>query len=135
MFKPNLFNFNGNNKVSFTMNTEVFLILIIGIFLGFYIQTVIGFAGSLIALPILLFVMELPDAIAYISIFYLFSSIFLISKEWKKIDRKIIMKLILASVIGVVLGTLALTFSKPIFLKNGLGVFILLYLAYVYFVK
>lgn len=135
MFKPNLFNFNGNNKVSFTMNTEVFLILIIGIFLGFYIQTVIGFAGSLIALPILLFVMELPDAIAYISIFYLFSSIFLISKEWKKIDRKIIMKLILASVIGVVLGTLALTFSKPIFLKKGLGVFILLYVAYVYFGK
>ncbi|MHB1197786.1 MAG: sulfite exporter TauE/SafE family protein [Lutibacter sp.] len=117
------------------MDTELFLILIIGIFLGFYIQTVVGFAGSLIALPILLFAMELPDAIAYISIFYLFSSVFLISKEWKKIDRNIIMKLILASVIGVVLGTLVLTFSKPIFLKKVLGVFILLYVAYVYFGK
>lgn len=54
------------------MSLEVFFILAIGIFVGFYVQTVVGFAGSLMALPILLFKMDLPDAIAFISIFYLF---------------------------------------------------------------
>lgn len=114
---------------------EIFYILAIGIFVGFYVQTVVGFAGSLMALPILLFKMELPDAIAYISIFYLFSSVFLISKEWENIDRKIIWQLALTSVIGVVLGILVLTFAKPIVLKRALGVFILLYVAYASFGK
>jgi len=66
------------------MDLTVLLILVIGVFMGFYVQTVIGFAGSLIALPILLLGMKLTDSIAYISIFYLFSSAFLITKEWKK---------------------------------------------------
>lgn len=117
------------------MDTEIFLILSVGIFVGFYVQTLIGFAGSLMALPILLFKMELPDAIAYISIFYLFSSIFLISKEWKNIDRKIIMQLAIASVIGVILGIVVLTYTKPIILKKALGIFILLYVAYASFGK
>jgi len=117
------------------MDIELFVILTIGIFVGFYVQTVIGFAGSLMALPILLFGMQLPDAIAYISIFYLFSSAFLITKEWKNIDKKMILKLAIASVIGVILGIIVLTFSKPIILKKGLGVFILLYVAYVSFGK
>ncbi|MDQ7917983.1 sulfite exporter TauE/SafE family protein [Mesonia sp. MT50] len=117
------------------MDIYIFLILIIGIFVGFYVQTVIGFAGSLMALPILLFGMELPDAIAYISIFYLFSSAFLIAKEWKNINRKIILRLALASVIGVILGIIVLTFTKPILLKKGLGIFILLYVGYVFLGK
>lgn len=117
------------------MSLEVFFILAIGIFVGFYVQTVVGFAGSLMALPILLFKMDLPDAIAFISIFYLFSSVFLIMKEWRNIDRKIILQLALTSVIGVILGIVVLSYAKPIILKRGLGVFILLYVAYVSFGK
>ncbi|MEO8773600.1 MAG: sulfite exporter TauE/SafE family protein [Gelidibacter sp.] len=117
------------------MNTELFLILSAGIFVGFYVQTVVGFAGSLMALPILLFKMELPDAIAYISIFYLFSSVFLITKEWRNIDRNTIFQLAMASVVGVVLGTVVLMYSKPMVLKRALGLFILVYVAYVLFGK
>lgn len=107
-----------------------FLILALGIAAGFYVQTVVGFAGSLVALPILLFAMQLPDAIAYISVFYLFSSLFLITKEWKHIDRRMILRLSIASVLGVILGISILRFSRPIILKRGLGVFILLYVIY-----
>ncbi|MNQ36596.1 Sulfite exporter TauE/SafE [compost metagenome] len=117
------------------MNLHVFFLLAIGIFAGFYVQTVIGFAGALIALPVLLLGMPLPDAVAYISIFYLFSSFFLIIKEWQDIDKKIILKLAVTCIIGVILGILVLTFSKPIILKKGLGVFILLYVAYIFYGK
>lgn len=113
------------------MSVELFFILAIGIFTGFYVQTVVGFAGSLIALPILLFGMQLPDAIAYISIFYLFSSAFLISKEWKNIDKKMIFQLTITSITGVLLGILILAFSKPLLLKKALGVFILMYVVYI----
>jgi hypothetical protein len=117
------------------MEVTIILILTLGIFVGFYVQTVVGFAGSLMALPILLLGMDLPNAIAYISIFYLFSSAFLITKEWDNIDKTIILKLAITSVIGVILGIVVLTFSKPIVLKKALGVFILIYVAYVSFGK
>jgi uncharacterized protein len=113
------------------MDWEIFLILGIGIFLGFFVQTLVGFAGALVALPILLLAFKLPDAIAYVSIFYLFSSSFLIKKEWQNIDRQVILKLTIGSVIGVILGIVVLTYSKPVVLQKALGVFILLYIVYV----
>ena len=117
------------------MDPELLILLGTAIFCGFFVQTVVGFAGSLIALPILLIGLKLPDAIAYISIFYLFSSGFLVYKEWKNIDLNVIMRLGWASAIGVVIGIVVLTFSKPVILKKALGVFILLYVVYVMFGK
>ncbi|GHA28499.1 anion permease [Salinimicrobium marinum] len=117
------------------MDPELLILLGTAIFCGFFVQTVVGFAGSLIALPILLIGLNLPDAIAYISIFYLFSSVFLVYKEWKNIDRNVIMRLGWASAIGVILGIVVLTYSKPVLLKKALGVFILLYVVYVIFGK
>lgn len=117
------------------MDIELIIILAIAIFCGFFVQTLVGFAGSLIALPILLFGVQLPDAIAYISMFYLFSSIFMVSKEWKNIDKTTILRLTLASIIGVILGIVVLSYTKPVILQKALGVFILLYVAYVLFGK
>lgn len=113
------------------MDTELLILLGTAIFCGFFVQTVVGFAGSLIALPILLIGLKLPDAIAYISVFYLFSSVSLVYKEWENIDRSIIGKLSITSIIGVVGGIFILTYSQPVILKRALGVFILLYVAYV----
>lgn len=113
------------------MDLNILIILGIAIFLGFFVQTLIGFAGSLIALPILLLAVKLPDAIAFISIFYLFSSAFMVYKEWRNIDRDTILRLTLTSIVGVVLGIAVLTYSRPVILQTGLGFFILLYVGYV----
>lgn len=113
------------------MNLDILIILGIAIFCGFFVQTLIGFAGSLIALPILLLAVKLPDAIAFISIFYLFSSAFMVHREWRNIDKDTILRLTLTSIIGVVLGIIVLTYSKPVILQKGLGIFILLYVGYV----
>lgn len=112
------------------MDLQIMIIIGIAIFFGFFVQTLVGFAGSLVALPILLIGLKLPDAIAYVSIFYLFSSSFLVKKEWRNIDKKVILKLTFASVVGVLLGIVVLTYSKPAVLQKALGVFILLYILY-----
>lgn len=117
------------------MDLDVLVILGIAIFCGFFVQTLIGFSGSLIALPILLLAVKLPDAIAFISIFYLFSSIFMVHREWRNIDKDTILRLTLTSIIGVVLGIVVLTYSKPVILQTGLGIFILLYVGYVFLGK
>jgi uncharacterized membrane protein YfcA len=59
----------------------------------------------------------------------------LITKEWHNIEKKIILKLAITSVIGVILGIVVLTYSQPIILKKALGVFILMYVVYVTFGK
>jgi uncharacterized membrane protein YfcA len=103
------------------------LLLTIGIFTGFFIQTIIGFAGALIALPFLLFVMPLSEAVCYISIFYFISTPIYVYKEWEHIDKELVKKLALSSFIGVIVGIIVLTYGKPIILKKALGIFIILF--------
>ena len=117
------------------MEIDLYVIVATAIFFGFFVQTVVGFAGSLIALPILLLSVALPDAIAYISIFYIFSSIFLINKEWNNIDFSILSRLAIPTIIGVIIGILVLAFTNPILLKKALGIFIILYVIYVALIK
>lgn len=117
------------------MDIEILLTLATAIFLGFYVQTVVGFAGALIALPILLLKLEFADAVTYISIFYVFSSLFLVRKEWKNMDKKILVRLAIASLVGVLIGISVLLFAKPLILKKALGVFILLYVGHSLFGK
>ncbi|WP_417359878.1 TSUP family transporter [Galbibacter sp.] len=113
------------------MDYTLLFCLATGIFAGFYVQTVVGFAGTLVSLPLLLLAMPLPDAIAYVSIFYFFSSVSLVFKEWKNIDKQVILKITTATIIGIIVGVLVLRFSKPLVLKRALGVFIILYVLYV----
>lgn len=103
------------------------LILIIGTFLGFFIQTIIGFAGALIALPILLLAMPLPEAIAYISIFYFISTPVFVYREWNNMDKAILQKLALSSIVGVIIGIVILSYGQPLILKKALGIFIILF--------
>lgn len=115
-----------SRRYLYAMDTML-LFLILGIFLGFFIQTVIGFAGSLVALPILLMEMSLPNAIAYLSIFYFISSPYYIYKEWKNIDKALLKKLAISSVVGLIGGVILLLYAKPLLLKKALGIFIILF--------
>ncbi len=118
------------------METTVLIVVILGIFIGYYVQTVIGFAGALVAMPILLFVIGLTDAISYVTIFYGLGSIYLVAKEWRDVDKKIVVSIILSSIIGVAIGTWVLkTYGDQQFLKKALGIFILAYVVYTYFDK
>jgi len=108
------------------MNTML-IVLIIGIFAGFFIQSVIGFAGGLVALPFLLCVMPLSEAVSYISIFYLLSTPIYLIKEWPDVDKKLLKNLAISSFFGVVAGIIVLKYGRPLILKKALGVFIILF--------
>ncbi|WP_199736783.1 MULTISPECIES: sulfite exporter TauE/SafE family protein [unclassified Flavobacterium] len=103
------------------------LLLTIGIFTGFFIQTMIGFGGALIALPFLLLVMPLSEAVSYLSIFYLVSSPIYVYKEWEHIDKSLLKKIAFSSFFGVLTGIVVLVYGKPLILKQALGVFIILF--------
>jgi len=102
----------------------------IGIGLGFYVQTVAGFAAGLFAIPILISVLPMQEAIALMSIFLLIFSVILVYKNWKKIEQKTVLELSVGVIIGLGVGILILKTGNPIFLKRVLGAFTILFVAY-----
>jgi hypothetical protein len=103
------------------------VLLILGIFFGFFVQTIIGFAGALVALPFLLFVMPLIEAVCYISIFYSISTPVYFYREWKNMDKILLRKLSITSIIGLFIGSIILLFGQPTILKKALGLFIIFF--------
>lgn len=111
------------------------LILIIGVGLGFYVQTVIGFAAALVALPIIINVFNIQESVALMSIFFFMFSIILIYKNWKLINKKTILEMSIGLIPGLLLGIYILKFGSPIILKKALGIFVILFVGYSFIKK
>ncbi len=110
------------------MEPLTIFILIIAVSIAFYVQTIAGFAGNLVAIPILLLVLSFQESIALMSIFLLLFSTITIYKYWRQIDKKIVLELGIGSAIGLILGVYLLKFGNPLLVKKGFGIFILAYI-------
>jgi len=108
------------------------IILVIGVGLGFYVQSVIGFAASLVALPIILNVLSIQESVALMSFFFFLFSISLIYKNWKAINKKVVLEMSIGIVVGLILGIFILKYGSPVVLKKALGIFMLLFVGYHY---
>lgn len=102
----------------------------LGIGLGFYIQTVAGFAAGLFAIPILMSVLPMQEAIALLSVFLLLFSVILVAKNWGNIEKRTVLELATGIVVGLSGGILILKIGNPLFLKRMLGIFTLLFVGY-----
>ncbi|MFA5792502.1 MAG: sulfite exporter TauE/SafE family protein [Candidatus Gracilibacteria bacterium] len=115
------------------MDLHTLIILGLGVSLGFFVQTVLGFASALVSLPIIMLVATLQEGIALLSIFLLIFSLILIYQNRKLIDKKIVLKMAIGAVIGFVIGVYTLQFGDPDVLKRLLGIFIICYVLYSFF--
>ena len=103
------------------------LIIAIAIALGFFVQTIVGFAAVLVALPILLIVLDLQSAIVILSLLLALFSVILIFQNHDKMDKRIILELAISGFIGMIIGIYTLEMGKPEVLKRMLGGFIIIY--------
>ncbi len=115
------------------MTIEHFLIVAIGVSIGFYVNTIVGFSAALVAFPFILLVMNMRDAVGLESILFLFSSIILTCKNYKLIDKRIIGELIIGILIGLGIGIKLLKTCDPSILKKLFGIFVLVMVAYLQF--
>ena len=111
--------------------TSVIMVLVVG--LGFFVQTITGFAGGLIAFPIFLLVTDLHEATAILSIFFFAYSVILLYKNWEFVNRKIIARVALGTIIGLVIGVAVLKLADLLILKKLLGLFTILFVIHSYF--
>ena len=102
----------------------------IGILLGFFIQSVAGFAAALFAIPLMLYVFDLQDSIAIIAVFLFLFSIIELYNNRKSIDKKIFSEIIVWSIIGLVIGIFLLKYGDSTLLKKILGFLMLFYAFY-----
>jgi len=117
------------------MDAFTFLILGLGVALGFFVQTVAGFAAAPVALPILLSVFSIQESVALLSVYFFLISVILVSKNYRLMDRRAVFELGVASIVGMVLGVVILKLGKPIILKRALGAFILFFVGFTYIQK
>lgn len=114
------------------MEAITWIVIILAISIGFFVQAVAGFAAALTSLPILLLVLELPDAVALLSFLFVISSILLVMDSWREARWRIVIQLAIGILIGLLIGVWLLVNSPSSVLKQLLGVFILLYVGYTY---
>lgn len=111
------------------------LILSLAIALGFFVQTTVGFAATLLGLPIMLTVWNIQDAVALQSIYLVLFSFIVLPGCWRHVNKRLALTLMLSSFVGLALGVQVLRWADLSLLKKALGIFVLLYVAYSFFKK
>lgn len=99
-------------------------------FVGGFALIVTGMGGPLLALPIMLFFVELPVIVVTAVAAGLMADIPLIWRFWRHVDWKRNWLLVLGSLPGVVLGALTLKFAPLFWLQLGLGLLLLLFVVW-----
>lgn len=108
----------------------VFLLIGLGVFIGFFSQTINGFSAALFAVPIMLFALTVQESMAIMAILLLVFSMVFIPKNWKHIDKKVVLGIAITNIIGFLIGSYILIKAGSGILSKALGVFILFYVGY-----
>lgn len=106
------------------------LLIGISIFVGFLVQSVLGFAATIVTAPMLTGFFGIKYAISFMSIFLLLFSIVMVYVNRKFINRRAVFELSIGSFFGVILGVYILQYGDPLILNKLLGFFILFYVIY-----
>lgn len=104
------------------ININDLLIIFLIIFLTNIVQTITGFAGSMLAMPFLLLIMSMSDAKILIVIVGVFWSLWMLVRNFKKVNWKFVWILSLIMSIGIIIGVLLLKIvpTKIVLLIMGL---------------
>jgi len=103
------------------------LVTAIIITIAFFSESIFGFGGGLISIPLLSLILGVKDSVTVILIFQLLMG-FLIFKTHKDTDWKIAIPMTVGLVIGTLLGTYSLSLVDDVFLRRFLAVSIMAFL-------
>ena len=115
---------------------ETLTIYILSIlFIATLVRSTFGFGESLIAVPLLAFLIPIEVAVPLSVLVSIFIAAFVMTQDRKKVHFYSAKWLIIFSALGIPIGLLLLIYGNELFIKFGLGVFIILYAVYSLFAK
>ncbi|HLR71897.1 MAG TPA: sulfite exporter TauE/SafE family protein [Pseudogracilibacillus sp.] len=106
------------------MNATIFFIFII--LIAAVLQTSTGFGFSIISTPFMLLIMEPREAVQISLILSLVISFSLVGKVKKDVDKGILKRFTVGSIVGLPIGMIIFLLLSVTWLKIGIGVLILL---------
>lgn len=110
----------------------IVIVSVIIIFIAFFGESMFGFGGGLVAIPLLSLLLGVKDAVTLVLIFQLLMGL-LIWKTYRQIEWKVAKPMTFGLIIGTVAGTLLLAQSSIVFLQLFLAIFILIFLIKTFF--
>ena len=96
-------------------------------FLAEVIGTIAGFGSSTIALPLTLFFLDFPTALVLVACLHICGNLARIHFFRYGLDKNIIIKFGLVSVVFTILGAILVSYTPIIWLKGLLGLFLVIY--------
>ncbi|MBR9700198.1 TSUP family transporter [Candidatus Woesearchaeota archaeon] len=106
------------------------IIILIAVFIGFFVQGILGFGGGLVAMPLLVISLSVVDSVAVLSGLMAVHSVWFTYTLRRKTEWKIALPLGLGGILGIIVGVALLLLSPPLLLRKLLGAYLLLYIGY-----
>lgn len=107
------------------------LTLVVGILcLATLFHGTLGFGTGLVAMPLLTLVIGIQDATALVAFVILGTTVLVLRRDWRRLERRAAVYLVIGSLPGVPIGILLLTNAPADLIQRGLGVLLILYAIY-----
>lgn len=101
-------------------------VFVIAIFAANIIQGITGFAGTLIAMPILIMILDLQTAKHVLNLTGLLASLYIVWQDWRYIDRAELPKILILMGSGMIIGIVSYQWMPVDVLLKIFALFILL---------
>ncbi|MGL5574319.1 MAG: sulfite exporter TauE/SafE family protein [Sarcina sp.] len=108
------------------MDLEQILLFALIIMLTYFIEGLIGFGGTIMALPLASMVVPLNTTVHVLTLIVLLASLFIVIKDYKYIERKQFLKISGFMILGLPIGMILFTILPERPLKMALGLFMIL---------
>ncbi|RDI45525.1 sulfite exporter TauE/SafE family protein [Falsibacillus pallidus] len=101
------------------------------VFLGALTRSTFGFGEAVVSMPILaLLPLKLNTSVSLIGLAGLMVALLSLKSGWKEIDKPVILKLAITTIVGIPIGIFIIKSIPSIYVTTGLGVFLVLYGVY-----
>lgn len=108
------------------MDLEQILLFVLIIMITYFIEGLIGFGGTIMALPLASMIVPLDTTVHVLTIVVLLASLFIVIKDFKYIAKKEFMKITSFMLLGLPIGMILFTILPERPLKMALGVFMII---------
>ncbi len=107
-----------------------FLVLMLVVFFAIFTQSLTGFGSALISMPLLVPLLGIRTAAPLVALVMLISEVVLLIRYRASLNIRLVRRLVIASLLGIPLGVLALVNLDERIMTAALGMVVLAYAAY-----
>jgi uncharacterized membrane protein YfcA len=113
------------------LSVTIITLVVVAVFIGALMRTVFGFGEAIVSMPLLaLLPIPIHTSVSLIGLAGLTVASLTVVSGWRHIERPILIRLALSTVIGIPVGLVMLYLAPASVIMTGLGIFLIVYGVY-----